>query len=61
MSLGGGLTGLRLRVWLWLPIVVVVVVECGWAVCLCKWGGVKRTEVVCTVFVEVEFVESEAM
>ena len=54
------MTGLRLRVWLWLPVVVVVVVERGWAVCLGKWG-VERTEVVCTVFVEVEFVESEAI
>jgi len=40
--------------------VVVVVVEHGWAVCLGKWGGVERTKVVCTVFVE-ELVESEAM
>jgi len=60
LSLGGVLTGLRLRVWLWLPVVVVVVVERGWAVCLGKWG-VERTKVVCTIFVEVEFVESEAM
>ena len=52
--------GLRLRVWLRLPVVVVVVVEHGWAVCLGKWG-VERTKVVCTIFVEVEFVESEAM
>ena len=40
---------------------VVVVVECGWAICLGKWGRVERSNVVCTVFVEVEFVESEAM
>ena len=39
---------------------VVVVVEHGWAVCLGKCGGVERTKVVCTVFVE-ELVESEAM
>ena len=54
------MTGLRLRVWLRLPVVVIVVVEHGWAVCLGKWGMV-RTKVVCTVFVEVEFVEPEAM
>ena len=54
------MTGLRLRVWLRLPVVVVVVVERGWAVCLCKWV-VERMKVVCTVFIEVEFVESEAM
>ena len=59
LILGGGLTGLCLRVWLRLPVVVVVVVEHGWAVCFGKWG-VERTKVVCTVFVE-EFVESEAM
>ena len=39
LSLGGGLTGLCLRVWLRLPVVVVVVVEHGWAVCLGKCGG----------------------
>ena len=54
------MTGLRLRVWLRLPVVVVVVVERGWAVCLGKWG-VEQTKVVYTVFVEDEFVESEAM
>ena len=48
-----------LGVWLRLPVMVVVVVEHEWAVCLGKWGG--GTEVVCTVFVEVEFVESEVM
>ena len=50
-----------LRVWLRLPVVVVVVVEHGWTIYLGKWGEVERTKVVCTVFVEVEFVESEAM
>ena len=50
-----------LRIWLRLPVVVVVVIEHGWAVCLGKWGVAERTKVVCTIFVEVEFVESEAM
>ena len=53
------MTGLCLGVWLRLRVMVVVVVEHGWAVCLGNGGG--RTKVVCTVFVEVEFVESEAM
>jgi len=54
------LTGVCLGIWLRLPVVVVVVVEHGQSVCLGKWG-VERTKVVCTVFVEVEFVESEAI